>query len=124
MQLPVGPVYWRVRAYTGTESGAWTSASFTRGPLVGPELVSPAGGAPLPQPDEPPLLTWTPVGGATGYTVEISQDHNFTDAGLITTYQTKASSYVVPAPQVATTYYWRVKAAVGTGLFTPVVRGG
>ena len=53
----------------------------------------------------------------TGYAVEISQNPNFTDQ--VTSYPAiKTTNMVVPNPQVATTYYWRVRGVIGSGFFT------
>ena len=41
----------------------------------------------LPQPDDPPLLTWTPVAGAISYTVEVDTENGFIGPA---TYTTKA----------------------------------
>ena len=50
--------------------------------------------------------------------IEISSDPNFVDPSLTTSYTTKTSSSVVPNPQVATLYYWRVRATLAAGVFT------
>ena len=53
----------------------------------------------------------------TGYVVEISQNPSFTDQ--VTSYPSiKTTNMVVPNPQVATTYYWRVRGVIGSGFFT------
>ena len=94
-QLPVGEIYWRVRAIDGTGSSDWASASFSRSGIAGPTLVSPANGAVLVQPTDPALLSWTPVAGADGYTVEVDDAADFIGT---TTYTTKTSSIVIPEP--------------------------
>jgi hypothetical protein len=82
-------------------------------------LVAPATGVVLSQPADPALLRWTPVAGATSYTVEVSKDPNFTDPVLTKSYgNLKTTAHVVPDPQVANLYYWRVRATLGTGIFT------
>jgi hypothetical protein len=114
-QLPSGEVWWRVQAVAGRETGPWSTTSFERDRLAGPVLLSPADGHRLDQPEEPALLAWHPVNGATGYTVEIDDAADFIGA---TSYTTKTSSYVVPNPQVATTYFWRVRATLASGVVT------
>ncbi len=55
----------------------------------------------------------------------MSTDPQFVDSSLAKSYTTQASSYVVPDPVVATEYYWRVRASLGTGVVTnwSTVRG-
>jgi hypothetical protein len=112
-QLPVGEIYWRVRAIDGTGSSDWASASFSRSGIAGPTLVSPANGTVLVQPTDPALLSWTPVAGADGYTVEVDDAADFIGTA---TYTTKTSSIVIPNPQIKTTYFWRVTASLGSGI--------
>ena len=80
-----------------------------------PVPLSPNNGAQLQQPAAPPLLTWSPVQGATTYTVWIDTEAGFTSAVPFTT---KTTSMVVPTNQVAGTYYWQVNATRGTGVVT------
>jgi hypothetical protein len=82
-------------------------------------LVAPESGVQLTLPDDPALLRWTPVAGATNYTVEVGKDPLFTDPTLTKTYTNlKTTAHVVPDPQVANTYHWRVRATLGTGIST------
>ena len=118
IQLTAGTLSWRVRAVAGSDRGEWAGSSFTRDALAGPILVSPGNGVTLQQPGAPALLSWQPVNGASSYAVEISSDPNFVDPSLTTSYTTKTSSSVVPNPQVATLYYWRVRATLAAGVFT------
>ena len=120
VQLPRNPnqVWWRVRSTVAGEASAWSTTSFTISGVSGPVLLSPAPDAELEQPDEPVLLTWSPVSGASRYSVEISTDPLFVDESLIDTFSTKGSSYLVQSPGVATPYYWRVRAVLGTNTFT------
>lgn len=117
-QLPGGAIHWRVRAIGGSGSSPWSEASYSRSGLAGPSLLGPGDGALLDPPEEPALLSWTPRSGAGSYTLEVSTDPQFVDASLSKTYTTQASSYVVPDPVVATSYYWRVKANLGSGVVT------
>jgi len=115
VQLPAGEVWWRVQAVSSGGTSTWSTSVFDREALPIPTPVSPSSGVTLDQPEEPALLSWTPVRGATGYTIEIDDAEDFIGA---TTYTTKTPSYVVPKPQVATTYYWRVRATLATGVVT------
>ena len=117
-QLPSGLLYWRVQARQGNEAGTWATASFTRNAVAGPALLSPSNSASLQQPDDPALLSWSPVAGVNQYTVQISTDEQFTDPARIITYDTRTTSYVVPNPQPATTYYWHVRGVLSAGIFT------
>lgn len=118
VQLPSGETWWRVRGVSDSTVGAWSTASFDRGLLTGPTLIAPESDQSLGQPETPALLAWTPVNGSTGYTVEISTDPNFIDPSLVKTYSTKTASLVVPQTQIATIYYWRVRATLAAGIFT------
>lgn len=117
-QLPAGELWWRVRTTAGSAKSQWAEASFSRSALAGPVLQAPSDGAELQQPHEPALLSWTPVHGASAYTVEVSTDPNFADLSLTDSYPTRTASLVVPDPQLATTYYWRVRATLAAGIFT------
>ena len=79
-----------------------------RSQIDGPALLSPAAGAELVQPTNPPLLSWVPVSGATSCEVEIdAAEGDFIGS---TVYSTKTTSLVVPNPQENGTYWWRVRA--------------
>lgn len=115
-RLPAAPIYWRVRSEsdTGTLS-AWSTASFDESAQAGPTLQAPDDGAALPQPEEPPVLSWTPVANASSYEVMIDNDPDFVSP---TSRTTDTTSYLVPEPQPATTFYWRVRGVLGTGVNT------
>ena len=119
VRIPKGTSYWRVRAVDSQGvNSPWATASFITNDLAGPTLLSPAAGAELVQPEEPALLSWAPVRGATNYTVQVGKDPNFTDAALYKSYSTRSASYVVPDPAVATDYYWRVQATLANDVVT------
>ena len=115
VELPAGKVWWRVQANTTTGESGWSEGSFQRDDLAGPALVSPADHAVLDQPEDPALLSWEPVDGAVGYTIEIDNADDFISPKV---YTTMNSSYVVPNPQIAETYHWRVRATLAGGVFT------
>ena len=116
-QLPMTQIYWRLRSRNATGTSTWVSATFNRTRLAGPALTSPADGATLPQPHQPPLLQWAPLTGATGYTVEVDRgpSPDWVDS---TSYDTRITSYVVPDPQENGVYAWRVRAMLGDGQST------
>ena len=115
---PRGAIYWRVRAKDGSGNSSWAETSFSRSALAGPGLLSPADGATLNPPEEPALLAWEPYNGATQYTLQVSTDPQFVSNAAIKTYSTQTASYVVPDPVVATDYFWRVRATLGSGVVT------
>ncbi len=116
-QLPATTIYWRVRATAGSSVSPWATATIERSALAGPTPVTPEDGTVLRQPQEPVLMTWTPVTGAKEYVVDWSTDSSFADDGLKETATIKTTSIVVPA-QVAQTYYWRVRATFDTGIYS------
>jgi large repetitive protein len=115
VQLPKGEIWWRVRAIDSAGTGPWAIASFDRSSINGPTLVAPTSDTTLQQPDEPALLSWTPVPGAKSYTIEVDDADDFIGAS---TYTTKTTSYVVPTPQVKKDYYWHVRATLDGSILT------
>lgn len=116
IELPPGDLWWRVEANSPSGDSGWTmEVRFTRNTLAGPALLGPDDGQELDQPEDPALLSWEPVPGAVGYTVEIDDAADFINP---TTYTTKTTSYVVPKPQIATTYHWRVRATLAGSVVT------
>jgi hypothetical protein len=114
--LPFGTVYWRVRSLDSANvASVWSTNSFTVSSTAAPSPVTPADGTALPQPQSPPLLSWTGVPGATSYTVEVDTDSDFLGAS---TYSTKSTSLLVPDPKASGTYYWKVRATLSNGLST------
>jgi large repetitive protein len=116
-QVPAGLDYWRVRARNNSGISDWTTESFTRGNVDAPSLLSPVNTI-LKEPDNPPVLTWSPVPGAVNYSVQVSTDGTFADQNAITSYNTRVSSLVVPTLRVPTDYFWRVQAILANGLNT------
>jgi large repetitive protein len=115
-QVPVGVSYWRVRARNSSGNGDWsTTESFTRAAVDAPTALSPVD-ATLKEPDNPPVLKWTPIPGAVTYTVEVSTDGTFSDSQAKTTFSTRTSSLVVPNLRVPTDYFWHVQANFDNGL--------
>lgn len=115
---PNGEIFWRVRSIGATGPGSPRSTSFFRNALAGPTLVSPAPGATLTQPTDPPILSWTPVAGAVSYTIQVDTDNSFVAPFTIDNATINNTSYLVPNPLIAQTYSWRVKATLTTGIET------
>jgi hypothetical protein len=116
-QLPMSKIWWRVRTRTSAGTSAWRTASFNRSKLSGPTLLSPAPGALLKQPENPPLLSWESVSGATSYTVEVDRGETADWVDSVT-YTTQTTSLVLPDPQENGKYWWRVRASIGAGQST------
>lgn len=106
-----GLQFWRVRAFdsAGVDSD-WSESEVDLGVIGAPDQLSPDGTT-LAQPDEPPLLAWNGVPGATAYLVEVDTDPDFVGA---LTYTTGTTSLVVPAALEARPYWWRVTAQLGS----------
>lgn len=101
---------------SATEWSDWSTNSFTVTAPAGPELTSPVDGDELENPDNPPLLTWTPVPGAVSYTVEIDTEDQFIGA---TPYSTKSNAFVVSDNQApGIEYFWRVQAVLANSVST------
>lgn len=113
-RLPSGTNWWRVRATAASGTSGWRTASFTMSTIAGPSLLAPTDGQVLDQPDDPVLLSWTPLNGAASYTVEIDDSPDFLTPTIRPGIQT--SAFILDNPQVATTYYWHVKAIFDTGV--------
>jgi len=106
-----GQQYWRVRAFdaSGADSD-WSEAEIDLGAISAPDQLTPDGEN-LAQPNEPPVLSWHGVAGATGYLVEMDTDPDFVGA---TSYTTGTTSLVVPTALEAGSYWWRVTAKLGS----------
>lgn len=115
--LTPGTQHVRVRAKAKSDWGRWTQRTFELALVPGPALATPVEGARLAQPDEAPLLSWSPVPGAVSYTVEVDTDSDFVGAKVYD--KVAATSFVVPdnqAPDI--TYHWRVRATLDTNIYT------
>lgn len=115
-RLPSGQLHWRVRAADATGAlGPWATAAFRLNPQAAPAQVAPEEGADLPQPEEPPRLVWAAVNGATSYEISVGTDPNLTTA---TPYTTRTTSFAFTTPQPVGTWYWQVRAVLGSGQTT------
>ena len=107
--------YWRVRAATGAEKSDWvTGLPFDPPQVSVPIPASPVDGAHLQQPENPPLLSWTPSPGAKSYTVEVASDPDFVNR--LTPFTTETTSLVVTQPLSLGDWFWRVIATKGPGV--------
>ena len=101
--------YWRVAAsFTDETYTGWSTARTLRVAVPPPTLTTPENGVnPL---HLRPTLGWEPVPGATGYTLQISRNSNFTS--LVGTYsRTAAQTDYTPTANLPakTSLYWRVQ---------------
>ena len=114
--LPAGDVWWRVRV-TGSGDAGWATAQFNRSSLAAPMMLGPTGL--LQQPDSPPLISWTPVAGATQYKLQVSTDGSFTDsASIINFTPVKTTSAINPVLAGPGVYHARVQAVLSGGIST------
>jgi Bacterial Ig-like domain len=82
-----------------------------------PVLVSPADSRNTDTPEVKELvLVWTPVAGATSYEVQISPNEDWTNntVSLPDEGKTVATRYAPPSTLPHASYFWRVRAAVGS----------
>ncbi len=118
-QLPRGAVFWRVRGDGAAGSGNWATASFVHGAVGGPALTSPSNNFVFQQPTDPAVLTWSPVPGARAYEVQISSaSADFPSDSRTTTSRASNSAFLITTPQINQPYYWRVRAELGTDLYS------
>lgn len=113
-QLPQGQMWWQVRANGPGGASDWSIASFDASSVAGPTPLAPLDGALLDQPEDPVLLSWTPINGAATYTVEVDDSPDFLTPTI--TNNVRTTSFIVANPQVATSYSWRVKAVFDGGV--------
>lgn len=118
VRLPVGDLWWRVRATSGSGDSAWSTESFKHGARRSPEPIRPASGQVLEPPVDSPRFAWRPVEGATSYTLQVSPDPDFTDPALITSSTQQTTAAVMTGYQGEGSYFWRVSASLGNGYST------
>jgi hypothetical protein len=114
--LPLGVLYWRVAAIDGSGQGGFsTDRTFTKEQLSGPVLLSPADGADLEYPADPPVFTWQPFAGADRYEIQIDTEPSF--GAPVTTVSTSNPAYTLTTPPtIGQPYYWRVRALSGASI--------
>lgn len=107
--------YWRIRAVAGADKSDWvTGLPFDPPQVTVPIPASPVNGVHLQQPDNPPLLSWTPSPGAKSYTVEVASDPDFVNR--LAPFTTETTSLVVTQPLALGDWFWRVTATKGPGV--------
>lgn len=117
VQLPLGELWWRVRARAGKTIGDWTTSSFSTSTRAAPVPVAPNIDQPF-SPPEAPRFVWQPVAGATSYTVQTSADIAFTDPKLVATNTQKTTAAYLTSYLPPGYYYWRVQAELTSGYST------
>ena len=86
-------------------------------------MIAPTGTESVPQPIQLPAdslsFSWRAVPGAVSYTVDTSDTSDFTP-GRVTQYANILATRYTPnaLPQPGTTFFWRVRATLGTGIVT------
>lgn len=113
--VPPGTQFWRVRAVDeDRRSSSWATEQLSVSRTPAPTSASPADGAVLAQPADPPLLEWSVAPGAESYVVQLDDEDGFADP---TEYETGTTSLVVPDPlSPGKDYFWRVKAVRSNGV--------
>jgi hypothetical protein len=107
-ELPAGTIYWRVAAINDEGTGPYSDANFTRS-LIAPTPLTPADGATLTYPTDPPTFSWSSLASAQSYLLEIDDAADFIGATKITTNNTQ---YTYTQTQGSgQTYHWRVRGA-------------
>ena len=120
--LKAGDLHWRVQSIDATGRSAWVEASTSIGPSQPPAnlVVSPSETV-LP-PVAPPVISWDPIAGATGYDIEMDSEGDGVGGTLKT--DVKTTTYVWPDPQGVgeregtEDFYVRVRAKFANSLQT------
>jgi photosystem II stability/assembly factor-like uncharacterized protein len=106
--------YWKVRSkFFGTYSFSNTYTFTTK--LAVPELEAPADSATGIKNGD--FALWSEVDGADMYTIEVSDDMDFTNI-IFTQDSIESLTEAVSLLDINTTYYWRVKAENNLGNFS------
>jgi len=117
--------YWRVNATNASGTGAWSNVfSFTTTDVVNPPPVGGILSVPtlqLPADratgiSRTPILTWTPIPGASTYDVQISTSTTFTPVTVNLTAVSANSVQISTVLASRRLYYWRVRAVNGTSV--------
>ena len=115
-----GTYYWRVRAINARDhAGRWSRArTFVMAWNTPPSLLGPIDGATVTWPAAPLVLNWTPVPGATKYSVTIATDPSMASPIIGTVRNpltTSGTVLALPGALAEGVYYWGV---------TPLNAGG
>ncbi|MEE4193911.1 MAG: BspA family leucine-rich repeat surface protein [Anaerolineae bacterium] len=113
-ELGEGTWYWQVTATStnpdrdSSDSGIW-SFTINAGALSQPVLVAPADGSTTP--DRTPTFDWEDVTGATGYTLQLADNPEFSGALEVSV---AVSEFTPGTDRDLDMYYWRVRATSAT----------
>jgi hypothetical protein len=106
-----GTYYWHVRAISASGGvGPWTDTrTFEMAWTAKPSLLSPTNGGTLTYPADSFRLAWTPVPGASEYSVKLATDPALGSVVWATgPVKTSATSFTLAAPLAPGTYYWAI----------------
>lgn len=112
---PNSTFYWRVRATNLDDaSSSWSKVCVFRTALTAPVPNNPPDLAVLP--NKRPTFAWSPVNGATGYSLQVCKSQIFAGCSLALNVGTSATTYPTGIDLPAkTTLYWRVAANGANG---------
>jgi hypothetical protein len=112
--LPQGMYFWRVQAVDAAGNVSGESAARTFTVFIG---TAPANG--VFTADTTPTFTWAAVTGATGYTLQVDDDTDFSaDLVLNSSLGAGVVSFTPSTPLGSGIYYWRVLVAGETPVST------
>jgi hypothetical protein len=103
-----GIYYWRVLGRNGALDSAWATYQFTLQKLPAPTLLTPIDG--YINTETSVLHAWTPIAGATSYTMQIADNPNFLGETTFINHITYEWNLNIVGLDVA---YWRVLAQKG-----------
>ncbi len=108
--LRVGTYYWRVRTQIDDDRSDWTPIWYFTLIIPAPNLLSPFNNSQTT--NRTPTFDWSDTPGATSYDFQLSQTSNF--SSLLYNLSLGGSSYALSSSLALGTYYWRVRAWVGS----------
>jgi hypothetical protein len=114
--LPPDTTYsWRVQACNANaECSAWTAARTFRTKLSPPVAIAPVGGVTVAS--LKPTLSWNPVSGSAGYTLEVSKVSSFSTLLVNVSISKSASTYTAGSNlPAATPLFWRIRTNGSNG---------
>lgn len=107
--------YWRARAFHSRDTSSWSAyRTFTTGPrpvIAAPLLISPLSGQ-LNVPLTELTLSWSFVGAASSYDVQVALDENFTQ--LAASGNALGTGAIFSGLEAGKRYWWRVRARKDT----------
>ncbi len=102
--------YWRLSSLNQAGESAWSETRTFRTVVVTPgvpTLIAPVNT--FSNAKTPLLLDWSPVQGATSYSMEVSVDQTF-QSGVFVSEGQAATEFLLSTLLPQTTYFWRVRA--------------